>query len=145
MQWAPATVRSTDDRAPSKRPAIDRWLELAIAPHSPEVGQSPPRRDQPSETVVRQLAISLVRDRTDDEIVAAAVRLGDFEAVFALDLLGAGERVRDLDLMPEPGQPPNQVEAAAVAEVGHILLEGEAEHQSGSGLAPPVVQRVGDP
>ena len=47
--------------------------------------------------------------------------------------------------MPEPLQPLDQVEAAAVAKVRHILLEGQAEHQRRAGLAPPLVQRVGDP
>jgi hypothetical protein len=48
--------------------------------------------------------------------------------------------------MAEPLQPPDEVEAAAVAQVGHILLEGQAEHQRRAGLAAaPLVQRVGDP
>ena len=38
--------------------------------------------------------------------------------------------------MAQPLQPLHQVEAAAVAQVGHILLEGQAEHQRRAGLAP---------
>ena len=49
------------------------------------------------------------------------------------------------DIVAEPLQPPNDVDAAAVAEVGHIFLEGQAEDQRASRLAPPVVERVGDP
>ena len=93
-----------------------------------------------------KLAIIAMRDRTDHQIVAPAVRLGDLEPMLALDLLGRRDRIRDLDLVAEPLQPPDDVEAAAVAEVGNILLEGQAEHQRACpALRAPVVKRIGDP
>src|SRR4051812_35720525 len=86
-----------------------------------------------------------MRDSTDDEIVGTPVRLGDLETMLALDLLGRRNWVRDLDLVTEPLQPPDEVEAAAVPEVGNILLEGEAEDECRAGLAPPIVKLIGDP
>ena len=62
--------------------------------------------------------------------------------MLAFDLIGVGNRIGDHDIMTEPLQPTYEVEAAAVPEVGHILLERQAEDQGCSGLATAIMQCV---
>src|SRR6476469_6446757 len=61
-------------------------------------------------------------DGADDKVVTRSVRLGDLETVVALDFFRRRYRIGNLDLMPQPLQPPDEVEGAAIAEVGHISL-----------------------
>ena len=48
--------------------------------------------------------------------------------------------------MAEPAEPLDDVDHPAVAKVGHVFLEGKAEHQHAAGaIAEPLVKAVGDP
>ena len=48
--------------------------------------------------------------------------------------------------MAEPGQPPDHVDHLGIADVGHVRLEGEPEHQDRACAgAAALVDRVGDP
>ena len=67
-----------------------------------------------------------MRHCADDQVVLAVVRFGDLEPMFALDLLRASDWISDFDVVTEPLQPLDEVEAPAVAEVRDILLEGKS-------------------
>ena len=118
---------------------------LRVSPHALEVGQRPAWRHQRGDAIVGKLAIGAMRDRADDQVVGPAIRLGELDAMVAFDLLGRRDRVGGLDLVAQPLQPLDHIEAAAVPEVRHILLEGQPEDQRPARLAPAVVERVGDP
>src|SRR5205085_9588218 len=91
----------------SQGPAVETGIERAAAPHPLEVRERPARSDQRRKLLVAEVAIGTVGNCADHQVVSPAVGLGDLEPVFALDLLGRSDRVRDLHLVAEPLQPAN--------------------------------------
>ena len=71
----------------------------------------PPGATRAQQLRVVHVPIGLVANRGDDQIILAAADLGDRKPVLAIDFIRRRERIRDVDLMPEPLQPPHQVEA----------------------------------
>src|SRR5215208_178459 len=84
-------------------------------------------------------------DCAHDEIVALGIGRRHLQIMPALDLLWIRQGIGDRNLVSKPPQPPNEIEAAAVAQVGDVLLEREAEDQRGSCVAPSIMKRIGDP
>jgi len=59
-----------------ERPAIDRRIELPVAPHSLDVGKRSAAVEKPRQLLVRNLAIALVRNGADDQVVWLSVQRG---------------------------------------------------------------------
>src|SRR4029078_6057434 len=103
-------------RGTSKRPAIDRALELALAPDALDVRKRSAGLEQAQDLIVREGPIGFLRDRADDEVVAPPVQLVQLQALLASKLVGIGQRVGDMDRMAEPLEPPDPGGTAAASQ-----------------------------
>ena len=145
--WGSSSRRRLRSTRPNlvMRPTVDLGRKLAAAPHASEVRERAAVGEKRRQALFIQLAKCLMGYGADDEIVAAAVERNEFQAMLAFHLLRRRQRIRDLDVMAELLEPPHEIERAAVAQVRHILLEGQAEDQRRTCLAPALMERVGDP
>src|SRR5688500_5308306 len=85
-------------------------------------------------------------DGANDQSVSRRPGFHEAELMLALQFGRVGEWIGDIDAVAEFAKPGDEIEGAAVAQVGDVFLEGQAENQSSARFVPePLVQGVGDP
>ncbi len=95
-----------------------------------DVGEQAALVQQPGKTGFGQRLIGGVRHRHDHRVARFLRQIGEqLDPVFVARFMPVDQRVVDREPVPARRQRRDQIGDFAVAQVGHVLLEGKAKHQ----------------